>query len=254
MPPCDVGCISSLSELLVKPTCVSCRLHQFATHTDDTEVQGRKRASQCPIIQHLSILDLTLYSAVMEIRSVAMSTKKTDFFKALGLNVDDPWHRRLYQLMNVSLVVQPGLVGKPRCPLSRLQEETEVVWESLVSNRSNRRQHSLNKPEPYSYGDFTEAAIEEALRKITQNASPATRPFFESDPDSSGDRWAVRWLLYHIFRNRDARNRTRSRNIRAARNRGAGRTGRASSSESNSESPHSAGMFFAPQSTVTVAN
>lgn len=51
---------------------------------------------------------------MMEIRSVAMSTKKTDFFKALCLNVDDPWHCRLYQLMNVSIVIALNHMGDPQ--------------------------------------------------------------------------------------------------------------------------------------------
>ncbi|KAI9884660.1 MAG: hypothetical protein M1823_003542 [Watsoniomyces obsoletus] len=134
---------------------------------------------------------------VMEGRAVAMSTKKSDFFVALGLDIEDPWHCRLYQLMN---------------------EQTEEVWEELVADRSKRRPQAQNKPEPWSYGDFTEAAIEDAVRRITENANDHTRPLFQiGHADQRGDQyWPARWVLYHIFRNRDARNRSRNRNTRGS--------------------------------------
>lgn len=108
------------------------------------------------------------------------------------------------------------------------------MWEQLVADPSNRRPHAQHKEEPYSYGDFTEMAIDNALQTIAQNASPDTRPFFEGDPSPNGDRyWIARWILYHIFRNRDARNRSRSRTTRAGTRQSRQSSARGSSVESN---------------------
>ncbi|KAI9884009.1 MAG: hypothetical protein M1823_004199 [Watsoniomyces obsoletus] len=116
-----------------------------------------------------------------------MSTTKRQFFEALGLNVDDHWDCHLYQMMN---------------------EQVEKVKEKLLGDPSNRRPTSQNKPEPWSYGDFTEAAIEVALWRITENANEVTRHLFQiGDANERGDQnWPARWILYHLFRNRDARN------------------------------------------------
>ncbi|KAI9750615.1 MAG: hypothetical protein M1815_001700 [Lichina confinis] len=120
--------------------------------------------------------------------SVAMSTTKADFFAALGLYQDNPEDCRLYQRMN---------------------EEAEVVWDVLVSNKANRKEHALNKPAP-SFADLTDAAIEEAVRGITDNASEQTRDLFRRGPNSkNGPHWPAKWVLYHLFRNRDNRNKTR---------------------------------------------
>ena len=92
-----------------------------------------------------------------------------------------------------------------------------MVWEELVHDPSKRRLQAQNKPGPWSYGDFTEVAIDDALRRITENATEQTRPLFQSGPDSQGDPyWPARWILYHIFRNRDSRNRSRNRITRAS--------------------------------------
>lgn len=102
------------------------------------------------------------------------------------------------------------------------QEETEVVWDQLVSDPANRRPQARGKPAP-SYGDFTDSAIEDALQRVTENASEQTRPLFNRGADPRGDRyWPARWLLYHLFRNRDMRNKSRTRNPRPSPGLGGG--------------------------------
>ena len=78
-----------------------------------------------------------------------------------------------------------------------------------MSNTANRKENAVSKSAP-SFADLTDAAIEQAVRSITDNASEQTWNLFHRGPHSkNGPHWPAKWVLYHLFRNRDNRNKTR---------------------------------------------
>ncbi len=53
---------------------------------------------------------------------------------------------------------------------------------------------------------FTDAAFSNAIRTVFDNASSQTRAFYARG-QGSGENWVIRWMLYHICRYRDSRNK-----------------------------------------------
>lgn len=75
-----------------------------------------------------------------------------------------------------------------------------------------RGDDQLNIERPYSFADFSNAAIRNTIKRIYDSARRETREIYELGRDSEqalGENWIIQWMLWHIFRYRDGRNRNR---------------------------------------------
>ncbi|QIW94672.1 hypothetical protein AMS68_000190 [Peltaster fructicola] len=128
------------------------------------------------------------------IPALAQSEPKSRFVQRLGL--DDPDKEHIYAL----LIAEAG-----------------QAWTRLMMDRSallpNLRDDPRVQP-PYSVSQVTETAMHRELLAMAANASPQTRPYYELAHDSDPipqENWVCRWALWHVFRNRDQRKKSRRR-------------------------------------------
>lgn len=95
-----------------------------------------------------------------------------------------------------------------------------------------------NAQPPYSNSQVSETAVHREILNIYQRARPETTYFYDKGRDIQGleeENWVIRWLLWHVFRYRDNRNKNR-------RQASPDRRSRSSSENSGSEGPpHGAG-------------
>jgi hypothetical protein len=65
---------------------------------------------------------------------------------------------------------------------------------------------------PFSNAQLNETATHREILNIYQHARPETRMFYDMGRDTDGleeENWVIRWLLWHVFRYRDNRNKNR---------------------------------------------
>jgi hypothetical protein len=65
---------------------------------------------------------------------------------------------------------------------------------------------------PYSSSQISETAIHREILRIYQMARRETRPVYDLGRDTAGieeENWVIRWMLWHVFRYRDNRNKNR---------------------------------------------
>ncbi|KAL9121490.1 MAG: hypothetical protein Q9187_001956 [Circinaria calcarea] len=127
---------------------------------------------------------------------VKQSASKEDFLRALSLNEqipDDKWKLRA---------------------MWRTQEEVVNYWVTHFETTSR----DILKPEyasnasvqrPYKWAHLSTTTIDQAIAEIWGNGGPWPRHFY--DLGHSQDRrvynWVLKWLLWHVCRYRDWRNR-----------------------------------------------
>ncbi|KAF2137573.1 uncharacterized protein K452DRAFT_291386 [Aplosporella prunicola CBS 121167] len=66
---------------------------------------------------------------------------------------------------------------------------------------------------PYSSNQITETAMHREVLAVYHGASPYTKPYYDMGHYMDGrneDNWIIRWLMWHVFRYRDNRNRHRN--------------------------------------------
>lgn len=66
---------------------------------------------------------------------------------------------------------------------------------------------------PYSSNQIQPGVLSRVVLQIYRNASPQTRRIYDLGRETDGvseDNWVIRWCLWHVFRYRDERNRTRN--------------------------------------------
>ena len=69
-----------------------------------------------------------------------------------------------------------------------------------------------NAQPPYSNSQVSETAVHREILNIYQRARPETKFFYDKGRDTQGleeENWVIRWLLWHVFRYRDNRNKNR---------------------------------------------
>ena len=65
---------------------------------------------------------------------------------------------------------------------------------------------------PYSNAQISETAIHREILRIYQLARRETRPIYDLGRDTDRleeENWVIRWMLWHVFRYRDNRNKNR---------------------------------------------
>jgi len=86
----------------------------------------------------------------------------------------------------------------------------------MSSNPQSLLPHLINDPNvkpPYSNTQICENAMHDEILFIYRNARPETKTFYDLGHYVDSDieeNWVIKWLLWHVFRYRDNRNRGRS--------------------------------------------
>ncbi len=65
---------------------------------------------------------------------------------------------------------------------------------------------------PYSSSQISETAIHREILRIYAMARRETKPVYDLGRDTAGieeENWVIRWMLWHVFRYRDNRNKNR---------------------------------------------
>jgi len=126
---------------------------------------------------------------------LAQSESKKRFFERLRLDQSNPDHTRIYAMMKAE-----AIDGR-----SRIAASPEALIPSL-------RNDPTIEP-PYSNSQIDELAIQREVFRIYNYARPETRPFYDLGMDMDrriADNWVIRWMLWHVNRYRDHRNRNRT--------------------------------------------
>lgn len=141
------------------------------------------------------------------VTALAQSDSKASFCRRLGLNIDDPDHRRIYLAMKVSA--------------DNTLYEVHLTWqaEALKARQEMTAGRSALSPDlqrdpavqpPFSISQISETAMHRAMQDIYTKASPQTRGYYERAwiiTGSAPENWIIRWMLWHVFRYRDKRNK-----------------------------------------------
>lgn len=100
----------------------------------------------------------------------------------------------------INLSQEEAIAGR-----ARMSNSTACLLPELVNDPSV-------KP-PYSNTQIRESAMHAQTLHIYETARPQTRMYYELGHYRDGDseeNWVIKWLLWHVFRYRDNRNRGRS--------------------------------------------
>jgi len=101
-----------------------------------------------------------------------------------------------------------------------------------------------NAEPPFSNSQVSETATHREILNIYQHARPETKYFYDMGRDTQGleeENWVIRWLLWHVFRYRDNRNKNRRQGSPDLRSPSSSEN---SSSESQAQASH--GMSDVP--------
>lgn len=94
--------------------------------------------------------------------------------------------------------------------LNREQEESIRAYETeMKENRTLLRPEHANKSPPFAAAQYTEAAFSRVVRLIWTNASEDTQSWYAIGHGQNGDNWVILWMLYHVCRYRDNRNKAK---------------------------------------------
>ncbi|CAF9921179.1 MAG: hypothetical protein GOMPHAMPRED_002250 [Gomphillus americanus] len=122
------------------------------------------------------------------------SASKEEFIKALGMNALNPTDNAI---------------------LKEMWEEVTVYWNKHFETPTDRK---ILKPEyagndkiqkPYKWAHLDPAFIDQSIAEVWQAARPGPRHYYElgRSEDRKVFNWVLKWLLWHVCRYRDWRNR-----------------------------------------------
>ncbi|MCJ1320788.1 hypothetical protein MMC15_006129 [Xylographa vitiligo] len=124
---------------------------------------------------------------------VPPSALKSRLMTALGLQSGNPSHEAVY------------LAVKAECA---------TAYEATCGNRANLRPEFSRIVDKFTYNQMKESAIDNAIIQIYRNAQPNVRLWYDSwGVDGTSSNFIIRWFLYHLFRNRDARNDRKAKSM-----------------------------------------
>lgn len=97
--------------------------------------------------------------------------------------------------------------------LTNFQEEASAGRIRIISTPNFLRNNGVqNAQPPFSNSQVSETAVHREILNIYQCARPETKYFYDKGRDTQGleeENWVIRWLLWHVFRYRDNRNKNR---------------------------------------------
>lgn len=125
---------------------------------------------------------------------------------ALGLQSGNPAHEKLYLEVKVCSSTEPR-EDSEAISADMLKKECALGYDAVCANRANLRPEYAHVLDKFTYNQMRESAIDAAITQIYRNAHPNVRAWYARwGVDGTGSNFIVRWFLYHLFRNRDARN------------------------------------------------
>ena len=138
---------------------------------------------------------------------VVQSNPKWQFLMALQLDGRNRNDQALYWIMKVreSRFISTSEIDP------RQSEAIRVYDAQLMGNRDALKPQYANEPSPFSANQFSEAAFANAVKSIVKNASPQTRGLYDQGAIQGQPNWVARWILYHVCRYRDGRNKKAAR-------------------------------------------
>ena len=89
-------------------------------------------------------------------------------------------------------------------------EAIRAYNQQLDGNRAALKPEYARVSSPFAANQFTEAAFEATIKSIENNACAQTRPLYNRGRMANGSNWVIRWVLYHVCRYRDGRNKQRA--------------------------------------------
>ncbi|MCJ1250159.1 hypothetical protein MMC30_007385 [Trapelia coarctata] len=120
---------------------------------------------------------------------------------ALGLVSGNPAHEALY----VAIKAWHSDIVKAECATG---------YDAICANRANLRPACAHVQDRFTYTQMQELAIDNAIVQIHQNAQANIRAWYSRwGVDGTPANFIIRWFLYHLFRNRDARNDRKARSM-----------------------------------------
>ncbi|KAK3669533.1 hypothetical protein LTR78_010587 [Recurvomyces mirabilis] len=122
---------------------------------------------------------------------------QTRFFERLSLDKDNELARSIYAMMKEEAINAR----------ERLTTDEAALVPALMNTGA--------KP-PYSHAQISETALQGETQKIYDSARGETKVFYALglDMDQTPPRnWVIAWMLWHVFRYRDIRNRNRKANV-----------------------------------------
>ena len=81
----------------------------------------------------------------------------------------------------------------------------------MTGNRGALKPQYAKDPPPFAANQFSEAAFINAVKSIVKNASSQTRGLYDKGVVQGQPNWVARWMLYHVCRYRDGRNKKAAR-------------------------------------------
>ncbi|KAF2164637.1 hypothetical protein M409DRAFT_56460 [Zasmidium cellare ATCC 36951] len=185
--------------------------------------------------------------------ALAQSESKARFFERLGLDEHNEYHRRVYAMMKVSPASGPA---SPRASNLTFPQEEAVEGRRRMTESQDVLVPSLRNSSvepPYSNAQISETVTHREILRIYRMARPETRVVYDLGRDTDRveeENWVIRWMLWHVFRYRDSRNRNR-RVVSPSPERGAARPSTSSSYASvggHVSSHHRPGTYAASSS------
>ena len=80
-----------------------------------------------------------------------------------------------------------------------------------MGNRGALKPQYAREPPPFSANQFSESAFCNAVKTIVSNACAETQGLYERGEIQEQPNWVARWILYHVCRYRDGRNKKAAR-------------------------------------------
>lgn len=81
-----------------------------------------------------------------------------------------------------------------------------------VDSLAPQFRHDPSIEPPYKNAQISETAMHREVLRIYSSARPETRQMYNLGRDLDGaeeENWVIRWMLWHVFRYRDSRNKSR---------------------------------------------
>lgn len=147
-----------------------------------------------------------------QIPILAQSENKSKFLERLGISDHSDEGKRLYAMMKVRVTQCAPLSQK----LIELQEEAIAGRARMSASPQSLIPRLINDPNvkpPYSNTQISEAAMHRETIYIYRTARSETRAIYDRGHYIEGgaeENWIIKWLLWHVFRYRDNRNRGRA--------------------------------------------
>lgn len=145
--------------------------------------------------------------------ALAQSESKARFFERLGLDERNEFHRRVYAMMKVCLANRSEWICEH--VLTMMQEEAVEGRRRMTESQDvlvpSLRGNSSVEP-PYSNAQISETVTHREILRIYRMARPETKVVYDLGRDTDRveeENWVIRWMLWHVFRYRDSRNRNR---------------------------------------------